>query len=129
MNNYHWTQEDLIKRIKSDEKGPDVRERPESQAKWLFLNRNELSTVNVGRVGKLGGNPLHVHKEHDEIMVYLDIEEGEDHQVGDTTYKVKKGDIIVVPRGIPHTGRSKSTVLSVYAPAFDPDNPDRHFVE
>jgi len=113
MNNYHWTEEDLLKRIKSDEKGPDVKERPEFQAKWIFLNRNELSTVSVGRVGKFGrgGHPLHVHKEHDEIMVWLEVEEGEYHQVGDTNYKVKKGDIIVAPRGIPHTGRATGTVL------------------
>ena len=129
MAGYHWTREELIERIKSDEKGPDVREKPEFEAKWIFLNRNEFSTINVGRVAKFGGHPLHVHKYHDEIIVWIDIEEGQDHQVGDTNYKVKNGDIIVVPRGTPHTGRIAGVAFSIYAPPFDPDNPDRDVVE
>ncbi len=68
---------------------------------------------------------LHVHEDHDE-MIYILEGEGE-FIVGDVAKLVKPGDIIYAPAGTVHAPNFpvKGVRLVVYAPCFDPDNPDR----
>ena len=52
-------------------------------------------------------------------------------RLGDDVREVKPGDVIVAPAGTVHgpTPDSPAFVfLSVFAPEFDPANPDREFV-
>jgi len=75
----------------------------------------------------INGIPLHIHKYHDEIIQLL---EGEGEVViGDEKRNFKKGDVFFVPKGVPHALRFGCVILSIYAPAFDTDNPDRVFLE
>lgn len=72
---------------------------------------------------------LHKHGSHTEHVYILD-GEGE-MRVGETTIKVKKGDIIPIPKNTPHSLKVTSStpvkVLSVQAPLFD--GKDRIFIE
>ena len=72
---------------------------------------------------------LHKHITHTEIVVIL---EGEGEMtVGDKKFKVKKDDIISIPKGTPHslvvTSATPVKVLSIQSPFFD--GKDRVFIE
>ncbi len=71
----------------------------------------------------------HYHKDHSEHVVVL---EGKGlMQLGDEQRKIRKGDIVVIPKGVVHsvrvTSRKPMKVLSVQAPEFK--GKDRIFVE
>ena len=72
---------------------------------------------------------LHKHVEHTENVIIL---EGEGEMtLGDKKFKVKKGDIVFIPKGTPHsltvTSAIPVKVLSVQSPFFD--GKDRIFIE
>lgn len=98
---------------------------------YAWLARGVHSTVNVVQ-GLPPAQPapdlLHIHREHDEI-VYV-VEGDSDFRLGEFTKRIKPGDIIFIPAGIVHgpVSGAKMAALSIYAPDFDPENPDREFV-
>ncbi len=64
--------------------------------------------------------PAHYHAEHSEHVVIL---EGEGTMLlGDSTFRVKKGDMIFIPKGTVHafvtTSSFPAKVLSIQAPRF-----------
>lgn len=72
---------------------------------------------------------LHKHIEHTEQVLILD---GEGiMRLGEKTFPVKKGDMILIPKNTPHalkvTSAQPVKVLSVQAPFFD--GKDRIFLE
>ncbi len=94
-----------------------------------WLAHTGKSSTNVTQVRAGGGVPLHYHREHDEIICVI-AGEGE-FRLGEELRQVKPGDVIVVVAGTVHgtTANSPEFVfLSVFAPEFDPANPDRVFV-
>ncbi|MEW6468814.1 MAG: cupin domain-containing protein [Bacteroidota bacterium] len=72
---------------------------------------------------------LHKHAEHTENVIILD-GEGE-MTLGDKKFMVKKGDMIFIPKGTPHslvvTSPGAVKVLSIQSPYFD--GKDRIFIE
>jgi len=68
---------------------------------------------------------LHVHENHDELVYIL--EGGGEFIIGDTTKRVKPGDLLYFPKGVVHGPnlKVKGIRLSIYIPHFDPNNPDR----
>lgn len=72
---------------------------------------------------------LHKHASHTEHVYILD-GEGE-MRVGENTMKIKKGDIVPIPKNTPHslkvTSLFPAKVLSIQAPLFD--GKDRIFIE
>lgn len=73
--------------------------------------------------------PLHIHKEHSE-MVYIIDGEGQ-MTLGDKTFSVKKGDFIKVDENTPHgvtvTSDKPLKVLSTQTPEYF--GKDKHLVE
>ena len=64
---------------------------------------------------------LHKHVHHTEMVSILD---GKGIMtLGDETFKIKKGDFFVIPKGIPHsvrtTGRKPLKAISTQAPKFE----------
>ena len=95
---------------------------------WTWLARGEHCTVNLVQA-RPGPELFHLHKDHDEV-VYV-VEADADFRLDDTVRPVKAGDVLFIPKGVPHgpvKGR-KLTVLSIYGPAFDIENPDREYVD
>ncbi len=64
---------------------------------------------------------LHKHNTHSEHVLVLD-GEGE-MQLGDKTFRIKKDDFIFIPKGVPHSVKTISSVplkvISIQAPMFD----------
>jgi mannose-6-phosphate isomerase-like protein (cupin superfamily) len=72
---------------------------------------------------------LHKHIYHSEQVLILD---GEGQmRLGDKSFPVRKGDIILIPQNTPHalkvTGNAPMKVLSIQSPYFD--GKDRVFLE
>lgn len=64
---------------------------------------------------------LHKHLNHSEHVVVL---EGEaDFQLDNQTFKIKKGDVIFIPKNTPHkvitTSKKPLKVISIQSPYFD----------
>lgn len=117
-----WSLSEILERAKSGEI-----ESSELGVKWSYLNYGEYCTVNCLYISNPKGIPLHVHKSHDEILEVLD---GRCKVViGNERRLAKKGDIFFIPKGIPHKISMTCTLLSIYSPCFDPDKPDRVFLE
>lgn len=102
--------------------------------KWVYLAEGAHSTVNIVQGGSTDyeGPPIsipHIHQEHDEIL-YILKGEGE-FRLGDRTLPFKAGHVVFIPAGMVHTPIVVGylAALSIYAPYFDPQNPDRIFVE
>lgn len=50
-------------------------------------------------------NPLHMHPNCEELLYVI---EGEaDHKLGEEMFTIKAGDVIRIPRGVPHWARAK----------------------
>ena len=116
---FFWTLEDVLKEYPID---------PDAESRWFFFPGTEHSSANLAQ-GR-GKIRAHTHDHHDE---YLYILKGEaELTVGGITSKIKAGDLVVIPMGTLHNGMILSdtiNILSVYAPYFDNDNPDRNFRE
>lgn len=95
---------------------------------WL-LHTPRCST-NVTQIREKGGAAAHIHREHDEIIF---VAEGEgEFRLGDEVKQVRPGDVIVAPAGAVHGPTPNSprfVFLSIFAPEFDPSNPDRVFID
>ena len=117
-----WSASEILERARSGEI-----ESTEYGIKWSYLNRGEHCTLNCLRVSNPKGIPLHIHEDHDEVIQVLD---GEcEAVIGDEHRLLKKGDIFLAPKGIPHKVSRVCTLLSIYGPSFDPDKPDRLMLE
>jgi quercetin dioxygenase-like cupin family protein len=72
------------------------------------------------RAGRGDSPPLHVHKDEDEIFHVL---EGEvRYRVGDMERRARPGEILLAPKGIPHTYRVESAearFLTITRGAFE----------
>ena len=95
--------------------------------KWVYLVEGDHSTINV--VQGPSGNMPHVHKEHDET-VYI-IKGNGTFRLGDKIVPIKPGSVLFIPAGTIHTPMTDGyqAALSIYSPEFDPENPDREFVQ
>lgn len=51
-------------------------------------------------------NPLHLHPNCEELLYVLSGEA--DHKLGDELFKLKAGDVIIIPQGVPHWARATS---------------------
>jgi mannose-6-phosphate isomerase-like protein (cupin superfamily) len=92
-----------------------------------FLKHAEYSAANLAQTR--GGVKEHIHKDHDELIYIL---RGEHEFIVDgIARKVKPGDLIIVPAGIRHTVNvgPDYAALSIYAPDWDEDKPDRIYFE
>jgi mannose-6-phosphate isomerase-like protein (cupin superfamily) len=72
--------------------------------------------------GKSSGNPAEAHPDSDQVLLIL---EGElTGEVGDEHRSLKKGDVIMIPRGVKHrfTNRSphRAVTFNVYSPPAYP---------
>jgi quercetin dioxygenase-like cupin family protein len=110
----------------------DAENRPaaDQSFKNTFLVHTPRSSTNVTHILAGGGVRPHVHREHDEIIVV--IEGAGEFRLGDEVKSIGPGDVIVAPAGAIHGPTSNSprfVFLSVFAPEFDPANPDRVFLE
>ena len=98
----------------------------DASAHWDWLAEGRHATLNY--VQSRGINAPHDHDHHDEVLYVL---EGEgSFRIGDDTVPLTAGDVFFVPAGTVHTpiiGGTEKT-LSIYAPPFDPANPDRRYV-
>jgi quercetin dioxygenase-like cupin family protein len=88
--------------------------------KRMFLWDGEYVTANLGII-RDSGNALHTQSAHDEVVLIL---EGEaDFRVSDELRRVRRGDLVFIPRNTLHgpiLGEdAKFSALSVYAPFFD----------
>ena len=122
MASNFWSEEEFIERGRSGEL-----EMTKYGVKMSVIKAGVHCTLSSVQIANPKGFPLHMHRYHDEVLKIL---EGEGEVVlGDESRKLKKGDVIFVPRGTPHALRMSCRILSVYSPAFDTDNPDRIFLE
>jgi len=124
MSENYWSASEVIeKAIKGEDGIDDIH-----NIHYTFLHHGDHCTLNaVQMADNVNGIPLHIHRYHDEIIQLM---EGEGEVViGDEKKNLKKGDVFFVPKGIPHALRFGCIILSIYAPAFDTDNPDRVFLE
>ena len=68
--------------------------------------QNGLSVIEQ-RAPKGNSPPLHIHRTQDELYHIL---EGEfRYKIGDDEHQLKEGDLLLAPRGIPHTYIIEST--------------------
>ena len=96
------------------------------EMRWLLDgDRSPGTAFTLGEVTIHSGskNPLHVHDNAEEVL-YL-IEGTLEHRVGDETFTLEAGDVIRVPRGVPHDARSVGTTDARMVVAFD--HPHRSF--
>lgn len=103
--------------------------RPNDQPiKWVYPAQGKHATLTIVQAGA-GGIKPHIHKEHDEIVCLFSGEA--EFTIGDKTQNIKAGDLLYIPEGTVHFGKFKAdtVAVSIYAPWFDPNNPDRVWVE
>jgi quercetin dioxygenase-like cupin family protein len=107
-----------------DEVEPDVA--PFGEMRWLLNgDRSPGTAFTLGEVTIHAGrkNPLHVHDNAEEVLFL--IEGTLEHRVGDETFTLHPGDVIRVPRGVPHDARSTGDGDARMVVAFD--HPHRTF--
>lgn len=104
---------------------------PGEPVRWTFTTTTEQATTNIVQVDGEAGAALrpHRHLAHDEVIYVLT--DGSQFRVGDTVQEVRPGDVLHIPAGTLHgpivPATSQFAVFSVFAPAFDPEHPDRVF--
>jgi quercetin dioxygenase-like cupin family protein len=107
-----------------DEVEPDVT--PFGSLRWLVNgDRCPGTALTAGEVTIRRGckNPLHRHVDAEEILFL--IEGVLEHRVGEETYTLRAGDVLGVPRGVPHGARSVGEVDARMVVAYD--NPHRSY--
>jgi quercetin dioxygenase-like cupin family protein len=72
---------------------------------------------------------LHVHDEHDEVMVVLD--GSATFRLADRSDTAEVGDVLHAPAGVAHAVEPTDAcvLLAVFGPGMDPDHPDRRFLD
>lgn len=105
---------------------PDEGER--LKATWVY--HTERASMAVVEIPPGGGLAPHYHQTHDELMIMV---EGEcRYRLGDGELVASAGEVVTAPAGTVHAPVSSEDgclLLAVFAPWFDPDNPDRIFVD
>jgi len=95
-----------------------------------YVHHTDRSSTAVASIRAGGGIRPHVHREHDEIVIFA---EGEvEFRLDDKTETFGPGVVVSVPAGVVHApvrSREGCLLISVFAPRFDPANPDRHFID
>ena len=81
--------------------------------------RGRDSSVNLWQIQE--SIPPHLHQEHEEIII---VERGSaETRIGDRVVVLRAGDVLVIPRGTPHSARrlgsEPAAGYSVFSPAFD----------
>jgi quercetin dioxygenase-like cupin family protein len=86
-----------------------------------------MSTIVVNMV-RTEPAPLHVHRQHDEIMVILDGEA--EFKLSGDVQRARVGDLLHAPAGVPHAVQPTDScvLLAVFSPGLHPDRPDREIV-
>ncbi len=95
-----------------------------------WVRHTERSSTGVVDIAPGGGLTPHIHEIHDEVMTVL--EGTVEMLVGDETFTAVAGDVISVQAGTVHApvqSESGCLMISVFAPWFDPENPDRVYVD
>ena len=107
-----------------DEKGPLKKDEP---LRITWVGHTPRSSAGVAQIGEV--RP-HIHKEHDEIIQVVDGDA--EFLLEERRFRAGPGEVVYVPAGIVHAVRAASsacTFTTVFAPRFDPDRPDRVFVD
>lgn len=95
-----------------------------------WAHHSDRSSTAVTSIAAGQGIKAHVHREHDEIVIFA---EGEvDFLLEDETTTLGPGVVVSVPAGVVHApahSHEGCLIISVFAPRFDPANPDRHFID
>jgi quercetin dioxygenase-like cupin family protein len=81
----------------------------------------------VVQLRSAGPTRLHVHDEHDEVMVVLD--GSAVFRLADRSETAEAGDVLHAPAGVAHAVEPTDAcvLLAVFGPGMDPDHPDRRF--
>lgn len=123
MENNVWSIDGIIKKFYF---GEDRVEDKDKKIRYDFLSNSEHCTLNAVQVVGEKGVPLHYHKDHDEIIQII---EGEGEAIiGNSKHQLKKGSLFFASKGTPHALLFPCIILSIYAPEFDSENPDRVFL-
>lgn len=103
---------------------------PDGGLLLTWIRHTERSSTGVVDIAPGGGLEPHIHEIHDEIVTIL--EGSVEFRVGDDVFTATEGDVIPVPAGTVHApihSPDGCLMISVFAPYFDPENPDRVFVD
>jgi quercetin dioxygenase-like cupin family protein len=100
---------------------------PKTGAALTPVASGEFATVNVWQLA--GTLPAHFHRAHEEVVI---VQSGKGEvQVGEHTYAMQTGDILLIPKNTVHSVHATGPVpfrgISVFGPAFD--GQDRIFVQ
>ena len=94
---------------------------------WTLVNDPETNmAVIIEEIGVGDSIPLHSHR-IDEIILY-DAGEAE-VRVGEETYSVRGGDIVIVPAGAPHGTRNVGTAVVHLKAVFPTCRIDMQYIE
>ena len=96
----------------------------------VHVNRTDRSSTVVAFIEPGGGLRPHLHREHDEIIVFLSGKAI--FRLGDELRSAAVNDVISVPAGTVHaTIRAETAciLVAVFAPGFDLANEDRVYVD
>lgn len=96
----------------------------------VWAHHGAHASTAVVRIDPGGGMKAHLHREHDEVMTVIqgDVQ----FRLGDGTRRLGPGEIASVSAGTVHGPLSTEggcLLVSVFAGPFDPDNPDREYVD
>lgn len=81
----------------------------------------------IGDIGYLGGPPMHLHVNEDEVLHLL---EGElTFKVGDELVEMGAGDVVFVPKGVPHGYVNKQHVTARGIGLFVPSGLARFMID
>lgn len=102
----------------------------EEPLRLTWVRHGEYTSTALVDIGPGGGLGAHVHRHHDEVIAIV---EGEvEFRLGDEVETLGEGRVISVGAGTIHAPvRSENgcVLISVFGGRFDPDNPDREFVD
>lgn len=96
----------------------------------VWVHHSPRSSTVVAYWARGGGMKPHYHETHDEVLTV--IEGSIDFRLGDEVRTIGPGEVVSVPAGVVHAPihtREGCLMVSVFAPWFDSENPDRVFIE
>ena len=100
---------------------------PEETMRLRFLRHCPYSGANIAQAKEVAP---HYHESHDEYVYIL--RGTHEFTVGDEQFEVGPGDLIIAPAGLPHWPSRVGdgyAALSIYAPDWDENAPDRVAVD